>query len=403
MSFRRPLTVVAALYFVEGFPFGIFRDVWGAYYRLHGASLESVGAISGLYLAWSLKFLWSPLVDAWGDAQRWICGSLACMAATLLVLSALDPSVLDGAAWLVLTAFCVASATQDVAIDGYTIRFLARGQEGPANGVRITAYRAALVAGGGALVLLPRLIGWANTWSVAAAVLAGLAFLVWQTPRVAPRARAPGLNPIAALRPWLARPGALPVLAFVLLYRLGDLGMGPMVKPFWVDRGLSLEEIGLVSTTLGAVATVLGAIAGGAIVARRGIAESLLVLGLFALLSNLGYAAAAAFPETGRPGIYAASILESFCAGLASAAFLAFLMRICERKHAAVQYACLTALYALPGTFAGAASGWAAQSLGYAGYFAATAALALPAFAFLPRARAWLMEPDAAATEEAHA
>ena len=391
------------LYFVEGFPFGIFRDVWGVYFRVHGASLESVGAISALYLAWSLKFLWSPLVDAWADAQRWICGSLACMAAALLVLSERNPSTIDGVIWLALAAFCVASATQDVAIDGYTIRFLPRGEEGPANGIRITAYRAALIAGGGALVLLPRAIGWPATWSVAAAVLIGLALVAWQTPRVAPHTKAKGLNPLTALRPWLARPGAVSVLAFVMLYRLGDLGMGPMVKPFWVDRGLSLEEIGLVSTTLGAVATVLGALAGGAFVARRGIAEGLLVLGLFALFSNLGYAAAAAFPETGRTGVYAASVVESFSAGLASAAFLAFLMRICEREHAAVQFACLTALYALPGTFAGAASGWAAQSMGYAGYFAATAVLALPAFAFLPRTRAWLTEPAAEAAKEAHA
>jgi PAT family beta-lactamase induction signal transducer AmpG len=163
-----------------------------------------------------------------------------------------------------------------------------------------------------------------------------------------------------------------------------------MVKPFWVDRGFSQEEIGAVSTTLGALATIAGAVAGGTYVARRGIARALLVLGVFALASNLGYAAVAAHPELGRTGMYLASLAESFCGGLASAGFLAFLMRICEKDHAAVQYAGLTALYALPGTLAGAVSGWAVQLAGYAAYFAITALLAIPALLLVAATREWV-------------
>ena len=101
-------------------------------------------------------------------------------------------------------------------------------------------------------------------------------------------------------------------------------------------------------------------------------------------------ASAALAPESARAPVYAASLLESFCAGLASAAFLSFLMRICEKEHAAVQYALLTAIYALPGSFVAVASGWLTEQVGYAAYFTATAAIALPAFAFLPRASAWI-------------
>jgi len=163
-----------------------------------------------------------------------------------------------------------------------------------------------------------------------------------------------------------------------------------MLQPFWVDRGITLGRIALVSNTLGPIATVAGAVLGGVCVARIGIARSLLVLGVLALLPNLGYATVAALPELGNPGVYAASVVESFCAGLASAAFLACLMRICDREHAAVQYACLSALYALPGTFAGVVSGWLAHRLGYASYFAMTALLGLPAYAVLPRVRPWV-------------
>jgi PAT family beta-lactamase induction signal transducer AmpG len=113
-------------------------------------------------------------------------------------------------------------------------------------------------------------------------------------------------------------------------------------------------------------------------------------MGAVALASNLGYAAAAGFPASGRLGVYGASMMESFTAGLAGAAFLSFLMRICEKEHAAVQYALLTAVYALSGSIIALPSGWLTERIGYAAYFALTAAIALPAFAFLPRARAWI-------------
>jgi PAT family beta-lactamase induction signal transducer AmpG len=153
-----------------------------------------------------------------------------------------------------------------------------------------------------------------------------------------------------------------------------------------VDRGFSNEEIALVSKTLGIAAYVLGAILGGWGVYRMGITRGLWVFGALALFSNFGYSMAAAFPEFGRIGIYAAALTESLCSGLVSAAFLSYLMRICEREHAAVQYALLTAAYRLPGIPAASLSGFLTERLDYAVYFALTAAMALPAFAFLPRA-----------------
>jgi PAT family beta-lactamase induction signal transducer AmpG len=123
---------------------------------------------------------------------------------------------------------------------------------------------------------------------------------------------------------------------------------------------------------------------------RIGIGRSLGVLGAFALLSNLGYAAAAA--ATGQAGVIAASLLESFCGGLATAGFLSYLMRICEREHAAVQFAVVSSLSVLAGTLVALPSGWITERIGYSAYFALTAAYALPAFALLPQARRWLAE-----------
>jgi PAT family beta-lactamase induction signal transducer AmpG len=388
VSLRRTLGVIALVYVVEGWPMGVFRDVWPVYFRDHGVSLQTIGYLSGLYIAWSLKVLWSPLVDRFGERRAWITGALVVMAVSLAGLALRSPQP-DALLWLVLAVFCAASATQDVAIDAYTIGLVARGEEGPANAVRIAAYRVGLLAAGGGLLLLPSRVGWPATWGAAALVALAFAASV----RAAPRAEVPPdarRDLGSALRRWVSRPGARDVLLFVLLYRVGDLAMAPMLKPFWVDRGASHDEIALVSTTLGMAATIAGAAVGGLLVARRGIGPALVVVGILALASNLGYALAAAAPGSGAAGLYSASLVESASSGLASAAFLAFLMRICEKEHAAVQYAALTALYALPGTLAGALSGRAVELAGYASYFAATAVLALPAFLVLSRARAWL-------------
>lgn len=394
MNLRKKLLIIAGVYVIEGFPMGVFRDLWPVYFRDHGVSLATIGLVSGLYLVWSLKFFWSPLVDRFGERRQWIAASLCAMAVSLLLLAVVGLERIDLFFWAVLIAFCVGSATQDIAIDAYTIGIVEPGEEGPANSVRIVAYRIGLIASGGGLLLLPNYVGWPATFGVAAALMVLMASGVFACPRVEVPVEA-RRDVWGAFRSWEGRGSLGLVLCFVLLYRIGDIGMAPMLKPFWVDRGHSHAEMALISTTLGAVATMGGAAVGGWIVARLGIGRALLVVGLLALASNLGYAVAAWLPESGKTGIYTASLVESLCSGLAAAGFLSFLMNICDRKHAAVQYAALTGLYALPGIFTSAASGVAVEWIGYGSYFALTAVLALPAFAFLPSARRWIDEPSA--------
>jgi len=191
----------------------------------------------------------------------------------------------------------------------------------------------------------------------------------------------------------------VPVLLFVLLFKVGDSTLGRMVKPFWVDRGYSLTEIGAISVTLGTALTILGALAGGWIVDRIGIFRSLLWLGLAQLVSNLGYVVVAAVVLP-RESIYAASMIESFTQGLGTAAFLSFLMNLCDKEHAATQYAILSAMFALTRDVAGAFTGIGVEQLGYAVFFAITTALALPALALLPLIKSRIRENTGASAAD---
>jgi PAT family beta-lactamase induction signal transducer AmpG len=386
----RKLAIVFLLYVIEGFPMGVFRDLWPVHFRREGMSLVDIGLVSGLTAAWSAKVLWSPLVDRFGERRHWIGGALLAMALSLVTLHFVDATRLSPLLWMALGTFCLASATQDIAIDAYTIGLMDRGEEGPANSVRATAYRIGMIASGSGLLILADSQGFGSAYLAGAALSAAMAasLLLVPRPSVPAASRQQTWRPLVR---WLSREGSVPLLLFVLLYRLGDIAMGPMLKTFWVDRGFTNAEIALWSVGMGVAAFVVGAAIGGWVVWKLGIGRALWLLGGLALLSNLAYAWAASVPRTPaswlKTTVYGASIVESLCGGMASAAFMSFLMRICQKEHAAVQYALLTAVYALPGWFIGMGSGWITERVDYAAYFALTGAMALPAFAALPRAR----------------
>ncbi len=391
MTRGRTLAVIAGIYLIEGFPAALFTDVWPVYLRESGVSLETIGALSGLSVAWGLKVLWSPLVDRFGSRQHWIAGALIVIALALLALARPEQAAQPLALGIAIAAVCFASATQDIAIDAYSIGLVSRGEEGPANAMRVAAFRTALLLFGGGVLLLPGVLGWPATHQLLALVALGFAFFVLFTPRIA-LAGSERRNLRDAFSGWRLR-GALPsVLGFVLLFRLPDLAMGPMVTSFWVDGGIPREQIALVKSGIGFGATLAGAALGGVLVRRSGIGRALWIAGGLAVASNLGYAAAA-LTGGGSFAIFAASSAESLCSGIAAVAFMSFLMRICEREHAAVQYAALSSLGFLAGALARSLSGVVAEQLGFAGFFAATAVLALPAFVLLPAATRWARDP----------
>jgi MFS transporter, PAT family, beta-lactamase induction signal transducer AmpG len=395
---RTKLYWVAVLYFAEGFPFGLIKDTLPVFFRVHGVRLADIGLLTLVGLPWSIKFLWAPAVDLWGQRRSWILTCQALLIIGILTLLAVDPTRVTAVTWVLLVSLAILSATQDIAIDAYTIELLDEEEMGPANGLRVTTYRIALISAGGALIALAGLTGWPSAFAAAAVLMGAAVVLSWRMPRphrprrsaAVPERRAEALQDAVRtpLRQFFAHPGFISVLCFVLLYKLGDMALGPMVRPFWVDRHFSMLQIGAVPGTVGVVTTVLGALLGGNLTKRWGVIRALWLLGIAQAASNLTYAVAAAFPPS-TPLMYTASVVESFCGGLGTAPFLAFLMSICDKNHAATQYALLSALFAPVGLVAATVSGWAVEHMGYTAYFSLTFFLAWPALFLLPWVRRW--------------
>jgi MFS transporter, PAT family, beta-lactamase induction signal transducer AmpG len=482
---RNKLFWVGILYFAEGFPLGVFYEIFPVYFRQQGVELRQIGVLSLLGLAWTLKFLWAPAVDYWRHHRRWMATVDIGMGLVMLYFAmqaGFGPLV-----WIAIGTFTVLSATNDVAIDGYTIEFLEKRELGLANGIRIGLYRVGMLASG-FILMASDWLSWHGAFVVAAIVFFGLAVtslvaprervivadrgdvgaeisalsrspfalavlggfaigVVWlidsvvkwsaTTPWFWPyvaggaaiivglvatigRARRPAAaNPVTpdealtrgpmfgALMELLRRPAIVPVLVFILIFKLPDSAMGFMVKPFWVDAGFSASQIGLVSVNIGLVLSIAGGLAGGWITDRIGIYRALWILGLAQAASNLGYWIAASvmpIPPAGgvvpfehQAMLYAASATESFTGGLGTAAFLAFLMAIVQKERAATEYALLSSVFALSRSVAGWVGGIGASSMGYANWFLLTFFLAFPAYLLLPWVSRMLRGGDTAA------
>lgn len=379
---RVRLAWLAALSFASGFPFGLVNETLPVYLRTHGAGLVEIGLISAVSFPWTFKFIWAPLVDRIGSRRQWIVSCLAGLTLLTLVLGTMELSELARWFWLILVLMVTLSATQDIAIDAYTIEATTTRELGVANSVRIAAYRISMFTAGGLLIWLAGRQGWPASFLVGATLIGALtvaALFIPEPKRTVARAM-PLWEP---LRELLSRPQIWAVALFALLFKVDIYAMEPMTRPFWVDRGFTLEEIGAILTPGRIIATVSGAVLGGLLTTRLGIFRGLWTLGILQALSSLGYAAAATLPAS-KPLIIGAALFENFAHGLGTAAFLAFLMSVCERRYAATQFAVLSALLALSRTLAGGASGLLTENLGYGRYFFLTFLLALPAFALLP-------------------
>jgi PAT family beta-lactamase induction signal transducer AmpG len=395
---RKKLGVVALLYFVQGAPAAILWEVLPVYFRINGVSLRAIGGLRLLELPYSLKVFWSPLVHRYGDKRSWM---LACMLGIAAVLFALPWVDVAGVGWIVLVlilALTTLSATQDIAIDSYSVALVRREEEGAANGVRASAYRVALVSAGGGLVFLAAVMQWSSLFILAGVVFVFLGLGTLSVPRLSlpEEARTRWLR---GFWQWAGTWRVIPLVLFVLTYKLGEFAIGPMVKPFWVDYGkniwLTQEElmfqIGLFPTSIGIVLSVVGALMGGTFITRYGIFHGVWFLGLLQAVSNLGYSFVQ-WLDLGRYGLYGASMFESLSGGLGTAAFLAFLMNVCQKEHATVQYAFLSSIFSLTGRLIGAISGLGAERYGYGDYFALTFLLSLPAYGFLPWVKHWIQE-----------
>ena len=194
-------SIAALLYFSEGLPYGIVKELAPLYLRVEHVELKTIGLASTVGAAWTLKVFWSPLVDAFGTYRRWIAGALIVIALSLAAIAWIPSNLF----YLFLALVAIGSATQDIAVDAFTIRATPQSMLGPINSIRVTAYRVALMAGGGGLAALGGRMGWPVAFGTAAAIAIGILIFTIMLPDDRGE-RIERANLFADLGHWLRRP-----------------------------------------------------------------------------------------------------------------------------------------------------------------------------------------------------
>ena len=431
-NLRNPkVAVMLMLGFSSGIPLYLVGNTLGFWMRENGIELSTIGFLSWVGLAYSLKFLWAPLVDKvdapvlgrlLGRRRGWMLLAQVVVAIALTGMAIVQPQVgtwmFAGVALDQLLVFgglalvvAFASATQDIVIDAWRIESAENDeQQGLLTSTSTLGYRAALLVTDSLILIFASQVGWSLSYEIMALLML-----------VGVSATAIAREPAASAQPAIAHHAklytaqglfdavagpfvaffrdhgklALLMLAAISLYRLPDFLLGPMANPFYADLGIAKETVGAVRGSVGLVATIAGIAAAGLCAVRFGFVPTLLAGAVLGPGSNLGFAYLAL--HGADPGVFSAvMVVDNFCNGFAGVALVGYMSSLTNVGYTATQYALLSSFYALPGKVLKGLSGWSVEQLeaggrslleAYSLFFLGTALVGIPALLLC----AWLV------------
>ncbi len=389
----RRVAPLLALGFASGLPLALTGGTLQAWATVEQVSLQQIGFLTLVGTAYTLKFLWAPLVDRYappwlGRRRGWMVLMQVLLALGILAMGWLSPgqNLLPLALIAVFVAFC--SATQDIAFDAYRSDVLHKDERGAGAALSVLGYRLAmLVSGGLALILADQWLGWGATYMLMGGLMLLAALASFWAPEPEVPAQTPRSLTQAVIEPFnefFSRPEAVTVLVLIVLYKLGDAFAGALSTTFLIRAaGYTATEVGTVNKLLGLAATIVGALAGGALMAWLGLYRSLLLFGVLQAISNLGFWLISVGPHS--IWLMAAGVgIENLCGGMGTAAFVALLMGLCNQQFSATQFALLSALSAVGRTYlAGPLTPPLVQYAGWPTFFLLTVLIALPGLLLL--------------------
>jgi PAT family beta-lactamase induction signal transducer AmpG len=406
----RRVLLVLVLGFASGLPLLLTFSTLSAWLASVGIKRATIGAFTLVGTPYSLKFLWSPLIDRLppplplGRRRGWGVSIQIALIAATIALGRCDPRQHIGAmaALALLVAFL--SASQDIVIDAWRVEILPIEYQGPGAGAIQTGYRIAmLVSGAGALIIADR-AGWFAAYATMAAFLsAGLLVFLFGPEPAAVSDRHAETSGWDAIRHWFAtaiggpfadfvrRPMWPLIIIAVVGYKLGEAMAGVMAMPLYISLGFSLTEIAAVSKLVGFFATVIGALIGGIVAARFGILRSLLLCGVLQSAGNLFYVLQAI---EGHKIYYLALCVtaENLTGAMAGAVLVAYLSSLCSPAFTATQYALLSSLASVGRTLFASSGGVLADALGWVLFFLLTTVATVPALLLF----AWIAQREPA-------
>ena len=418
--YRRPrLLAVLLMGFSSGLPLALTFGTLSYWLAELGVSLTAIGLFGLVRASYSLKFLWSPLIDRLpipvltrrlGRRRSWALVIQFLLALAILALGSTDPKADPAMTALAAVFVAFLSASQDIVIDAYRIELLLPEEQGAGAAATQWGYRFGMLASGAGALYAASYGGWHFAYAAMAALMLVGMVTVWLTPEpggIAPPERLRGDTAWARAEAWLKgavvapfadmfrRNGGLTLLAivlFIVFFKFGDALAGSMANPLYVELGFTKVEVATVAKIYGVIATLAGVALGGVLVVRWGVFIAMLVCGGLQALSNLMYIAQL---WAGHDVLMLSFTIgaENLTGGMASAAFVAYLSGLCSRDFTATQYALLSSLATVGLNVLAASGGFLAQRLGWTPFFLLSTLFCVPGLLIL----LWLMRRSSSA------
>ena len=381
------IAIQAPLGFSSGLPLLLTGGTLSAWLASENVAIETIGLFAFVALPYNLKFLWAPIFDRyqlsrWGHRRAWIFTFQLLLCITIFGLGLID--VVSARFLLAIMTLLIAflSASQDIVIDAYRTDVLHSSERGRGTATYVAGYRIAMTVAGAGALMLADIIDWTYTYWVLSGLLGLGVIATGFAPRLAvpPNTKRPPLRNslVAPLCDLFARRHSVLIVAIVALFKLGDSLAGHLISPFLIHLEFSLTEIGLVQKGLGMIATIIGCAIGGILSDRIGVLRGLLLFGILQAIANIGYWGLSISGKS-HIGLAVAIGVDNLCNGLGTAAFVAYLMSVCNRRFSATQYAILTSASSILGRLLSPFAATFVTHWGWGSFFGATIAIAFPA------------------------
>jgi len=370
----------------SGLPLALTGSTLQAWFTQSGVSLMTIGTLSLLGLPYMWKFLWAPILDCFtlpflGRRRGWILLTQLGLAGLLLILATLDPISQPLIIGILALSLVFISASQDIVVDAYRTDVLAPEERGLGAAVFTLGYRIAMLVSGGLALIFADYFGWKATYLLMGLIMGMMALVTWRSPDEPFVLAVPQTFKSAVLDPFkqlMQREGIVVILLFIVFYKIGDaLALSLMSNFLLSTLNFTLTEVGIAFKTFGLLATLVGAIMAGILLVRMRLFQALLIFGLLQAFSNLLFVVLAVAGKNFSLMITAITV-ESFCSGMSTAAFVAFIMSLCDKRFSATQYACLSALFALGRIIAGPLAAVMVEAFGWVQFYWWSFALCFP-------------------------
>lgn len=380
----------------SGIPLLVTGSTLQAWMTDEKIDLAVIGLFSLVGLPYTVKFFWAPVMDRYvpplfGRRRGWILISQMLLMLAIGSFSLVRPAESPWTVAFLAVLVSFFSASQDIVVDAYRRELLHDEELGLGSALAVNGYRIGmLISGAFALILADHI-----SWNIVYLLLAASLFVGIITTCLAPYPAGQIISPkslreavIEPFADYFKRLGAFEILAFILLYKIGDVMASSMTTPFILKIGFTKTELAAVVKTFGIFATIAGGLVGGIVLIKLGLFKGLLIFGILQAVSTLSFSALASLGA--YSSVLAATVaFENLTSGMGASAFTAFMASLCNKRFTATQYALLSSLMGMPRVFVSAPTGFLAERVGWVAFFIYCTLAAIPGIIFLSRYRVW--------------